>query len=94
MYFAAILIGFGEIAANLSSLSLVGKEAPPKGRGAVIGMFSLFGALGILLVALIGGMLFDSVSRIGPFILVGIANLVVLVLAVIVLKLNPDPDHA
>lgn len=93
MYFAAILIGFGEIAANLSSLSLVGKEAPPKGRGAVIGMFSLFGALGILLVAKLGGMLFDEVSRIGPFILVGAANLVVMVLAIIVLKVNPDTSH-
>jgi MFS family permease len=93
MYFAAVLIGFGEIAANLSSLSLVGKEAPPKGRGAVIGMFSLFGALGILLVAKIGGMLFDEVARIGPFMLVGAANIVVLVLAVIVLKRYPDPDY-
>ena len=93
MYFAAILIGFGEIAANLSALSLVGKEAPPKGRGAVIGMFSLCGAIGILLVAKIGGMLFDQVSHIGPFILVGIANLVVLVMAIVVLKLYPDTDH-
>jgi MFS family permease len=94
MYFAAILIGFGEIAANLSSLSLVGKEAPAKGRGAVIGMFSLFGALGILLVAKMGGYLFDEVSRIGPFVLVGFANLVVLVLAIIVLKRYPDPDYS
>ena len=94
MYFAAVLIGFGEIAANLSSLSLVGKEAPPKGRGAVIGMFSLFGAVGILLVASIGGVLFDEVSRIGPFVLVGIANIIVLVLAVIVLKVDPDPYNA
>jgi len=94
MYFAAVLIGFGEIAANLSSLSLVGKEAPVKGRGAVIGLFSLFGAVGILLVAKIGGGLFDDVARIGPFILVGAANIVVMVLAIIVLKLYPDPDHA
>ncbi|NND54284.1 MAG: MFS transporter [Gammaproteobacteria bacterium] len=93
MYFAAVLIGIGEIAANLSSLSLVGKEAPIKGRGSVIGMFSLFGAIGILLVAKIGGGLFDDVSRIGPFILVGFANFVVMLLAIIVLKLYPDTDH-
>jgi MFS family permease len=92
MYFCAILIGFGEISANLSSLSLVGKEAPAKGRGAVIGMFSLFGAVGILLVAKIGGSLFDDVSRIGPFMLVGARNIVVMVLAMLVLKFDPDPD--
>jgi len=94
MYFCAVLIGFGEIAANLSSLSLVGKEAPAKGRGAVIGMFSLFGAVGILLVAKIGGTLFDEVSRIGPFMLVGVGNLIVMVLAMLVLKIDPDPDYA
>jgi len=94
MYGAAILIGFGEIAANLSSLSLVGKEAPAKGRGAVIGMFSLFGAVGILIVAKVGGILFDDVSRIGPFILVGFGNIVVMFLAMYVLWRHPDPDHA
>lgn len=93
MYFCAVLIGFGEIAANLSSLSLVGKEAPAKGRGAVIGMFSLCGAIGILLVAKIGGTLFDEVARIGPFILVGIGNVIVMVLAMLVLKFDPDPDY-
>jgi len=94
MYGAAILIGFGEIAANLASLSLVGKEAPARGRGAVIGMFSLFGALGILLVAKIGGSIFDDISRIGPFLLVGASNIVVMVLAFIVLRIDPDPDNA
>jgi len=67
---------------------------PTKGRGAVIGMFSLFGAVGILLVAKLGGTFFVEVSRVGPFKLIGIANFVVLLLAVVVLKLDPDPDQA
>jgi MFS family permease len=93
MYYCAVLIGIGEITANLSALSLVGKEAPASGRGAVIGMFSFFGALGILLVAKIGGYLFDNwetvfgldVTSVGPFILVGIANGVVFVLCGVLL---------
>ncbi len=89
MYYAAVLIGLGEITANLSAISLVGKEAPVKGRGAVIGMFSLFGALGILLVAKAGGELFDNVARVGPFILVGVANVVIFVWAVLVLRFAP-----
>ena len=56
-------------------------------------MFSLFGAVGILLTASIGGALFDDVSRIGPFMLVGASNFVVMILAIIVLKMFPDPDH-
>jgi MFS family permease len=84
MYFVAALVGMGEMSANLSSLTLIGSEAPVKGRGAVIGLFSLFGAIGILLVAKIGGYLFGT-NPVGPFMLVAGANVVVLVLALAML---------
>ena len=84
MYFVAALVGMGEMSANLSSLTLIGSEAPVKGRGAVIGLFSLFGAIGILCVAKIGGILFGS-NPVGPFMLVASANFVVLVLALAML---------
>jgi MFS family permease len=84
MYFVAALVGMGEMSANLSSLTLIGSEAPVKGRGAVIGLFSLFGAIGILLVAKVGGHLFGS-NPVGPFVLVASANVVVLVLALAML---------
>jgi len=50
----------------------------------VIGLFSLFGAIGILLVAKIGGYLFDA-NPLGPFLLVAGANIVVLVIALAML---------
>jgi MFS family permease len=84
MYIAAALVGMGEMSANISSLTLIGSEAPVKGRGAVIGLFSLCGAIGILLVAKIGGSLFDT-NPLGPFLLVASANIVVLVLALAML---------
>ena len=84
MYFAAALVGMGEMSANISALTLIGSEAPVKGRGAVIGLFSLCGAIGILLVAKIGGYLFDT-NPLGPFLLVASANIVVLVIAVAML---------
>ncbi|MDP6437297.1 MAG: MFS transporter [Gammaproteobacteria bacterium] len=83
MWGSAILVGFAEISANLASLSLVGSEAPVKGRGSVIGMFSLFGAVGIMAVAWAGGQLFDLWRPTGPFALVAIANVVVLVVALL-----------
>ncbi len=46
MYIAAAFVGAGEMAANISATSLIGKEAPERGRGAVLGLFSLFGAVG------------------------------------------------
>lgn len=85
MYIGAALLGLGEIFANLSAISLIGSSAPAKGRGAVIGGFSFFGALGIFIVAFVGGNLFDSIGPTAPFTMVGIANIGLLMLALFVL---------
>jgi MFS family permease len=84
MWLAAVLIGMGEISANLATLTLVGAVAPVKGRGAVIGLFSLSGALGILLVAKVGGTLSGLSGGIAPFVLVAGANFTVMLLALLV----------
>ncbi len=81
MYACAALVGLGEMASLLSATSLIGKEAPDHGRGAVIGVFSMFGALGIVSVALAGGLLFDQWRPVGPFLLVAGANVVLLLAA-------------
>jgi MFS family permease len=86
MYFVAVLVGMGEISANLASLTLIGAEAPAKGRGAVIGLFSLCGAIGILMIAKVGGTLSGMFGPIAPFMLVAGANMVVLVLCLLVLS--------
>jgi len=84
MWLVAVLVGMGEMSANLASLTLIGSVAPEKGRGAVIGMFSLCGALGILAIAKFGGMLSGVYGTIAPFFLIAVANAVVLVLALAV----------
>lgn len=89
MWVCAVLVGMGEMSANLASLTLIGSVAPVKGRGAVIGLFSLCGAVGILMVAKIGGSLSTVYGSIAPFMLVGAANFVVLVLALLVWKFGP-----
>ncbi|MEQ1803588.1 MAG: MFS transporter [Gammaproteobacteria bacterium] len=81
MYIAAAFVGMGEMAANISATSLIGKEAPDRGRGAVLGLYSFSGALGIMLVALIGGWLFDNWKPVGPFLLMAGANCVMFTLA-------------
>ena len=90
MYFVAVLVGMGEISANLASLTLIGAEAPAKGRGAVIGLFSLCGAIGILMIAKVGGTLSGMFGPIAPFMLVAGANMVVLVLCLLVLSATRD----
>jgi len=84
IWVASVLIGIGEISANLASLTLIGSVAPEKGRGAVIGMFSLFGALGILSIAKFGGMASGVYGTIAPFVLIAIANTAVGIFALFV----------
>jgi MFS family permease len=74
MYIAAAFVGAGEMAANISATSLIGKEAPERGRGAVLGLFSLFGAVGIMVVGLVGGWLFDNWKPVGPFLYMAASN--------------------
>jgi MFS family permease len=78
------LLGVGQISCFHAAQSLLGQEAPVKERGAVIGMFGLCGAVGIGVSTYIGGLLFDNWMRAGPFVLVGIANAVILMLALLV----------
>ena len=94
MHLGAAWLGLGEIFANISAISLIGSAAPVKGRGAVIGGFSFFGAIGILLVALIGGYLFDSVGPTAPFTLVGFANLSLMILALFLLFFERRKKHS
>ena len=86
MFLGAALIGMGEMCAQLSAIALIGKEAPVRGRGAVIGLFSFFGAVGIMTSGYVGGWLFDNWARYGPFVMVGCGNVVVFTLALLLLR--------
>lgn len=86
MYPAGVLLGIGQISAVTASQTLIGQEAPPAYRGSVVGMFSMFGAAGILFISSIGGMLFDRVAPVAPFVLIGIANGILCVAALRVAK--------
>lgn len=78
MYPAAVLLGMGETAVIVSAGALLGQEATPRYRGSIVGVFSLFGGLGILGTTLIGGQLFDNLGRTAPFAMMGLLNFVLL----------------
>ena len=75
MYPCAVLLGIGQMSVMLASQTLIGQEAPADKRGAVMGVFSIAGALGIMFVTKVGGMIFDQWQA-GPFVLVGACNVV------------------
>jgi MFS family permease len=71
---AAVMLGLGQMAVMLASQTLIAQEAPASQRGAVMGMFSVCGALGIMFITKVGGQVFDTWKP-GPFVIVALANL-------------------
>ncbi|MSO98017.1 MAG: MFS transporter [Rhodospirillaceae bacterium] len=84
-----IILGIGQVSALMTSQGLVGQETKPQERGAVVGMFSLWGAVGILFATAIGGRLFDSWAPYAPFVVMGIANLGLLIAAIFIRVTSP-----
>lgn len=84
---AFALLSIGQLSAILASVTLVGQEAPAAERGSVIAMSGWCGAVGILLAAVIGGRLFDSVGPSAPFVMIGTLQML-LALAAVALRLS------
>jgi MFS family permease len=81
---AAILLGIGEFSAIMSGAALIGQTAPKDIRGSVIGLFNFCGSIGILCIALLGGITFDAWMPGAPFVVVGAFNFIVCIIATLV----------
>lgn len=84
-YPAAAVLGMGQLAAILTATALVGQEARGQTVGAVSGLFTLSGAIGILLATKLGGWIFDAWMPGGPFVVTGILNGLVMLAALAVM---------
>ncbi|MGI9238784.1 MAG: MFS transporter [Woeseiaceae bacterium] len=86
------IMGVAEISAFVSSQALVGQQAEPQHRGAIMGFFGVAGAFGILIGTKGGGFLFDAYGPSSPFVVFGFLNLVVFVWGLIVFRQVKVPD--
>lgn len=83
MYFIVSLAGLGEIGMVVGSLSLVTSvSVPVHVRGAVAGVSSFCGAIGILVNTKLGGYLFDAWTEGAPFFLMAVGHALCTILAV------------
>lgn len=57
-------------------------------KGSVAGMYSLYGAMGVLVLTKMGGALYDTVSARGPFLLLAGANVKLLILAISIIAVQ------
>ncbi len=80
----AVLLGMGEISMIVAGGALLGQEARASLRGTIVGVFNLSGALGIVIVSYIGGLVFDAYGRSVPFAMMGVLNGVLLLAALAV----------
>ncbi len=84
MIICGMLIGMSEVGCIITSSALIAQQTPQRIRGSVIGMFTLTGAIGIMVASKVGGQLFDSWREAAPFIMFGGFALVVLIWGLIV----------
>ena len=70
----AALLGIGQIAAIIAGQTMLGEEAPRDVRGAVFGLAGICASAAILFTNGLGGWLYDSVSKGGPFYLLAAVN--------------------
>ena len=89
-----ILLGVGQQCAFFAATTLLGQEAPKMKRGAIVGVFNLAGALGILISTGVGGRLFDAIDPSAPFIFIGFCNVFVSFFALYVNKVSPTPKES
>ena len=81
----AIMLGIGEISVIITGGSLMGQEARPQIRGAIVGVFGIIGGLGIMVCNLAGGVVFDRIGPTAPFTLMGFVNATLMLLALLLL---------
>ncbi len=90
-----ILIGMAEVGCIITSGVLIAEQAPDRLRGSVVGLFTLCGAVGILVASIVGGYLFDHWMKTGPFVFFGAISALILVwtLALQFRRTDPEPSH-
>ncbi|KAF9433916.1 hypothetical protein BGZ76_008813 [Entomortierella beljakovae] len=89
-YAFVTLTGIGQIGMIVAGMTLVnGLHVDPKYRGSVAGVFSFCGAVSIMVMARLGGYLFDVWMHGAPFVLMGIAHLIIALFSIYVRIITP-----
>lgn len=94
MMVCLIFIGMAEVGCIITSGVLIAEQSPDNIRGSVIGMFTLSGAVGILIASAVGGQLFDHWMQSGPFVFFGLIAAAVLIWAIAARKNIKPQKHA
>lgn len=75
MYLLVAFIGATESALIVCGQAILGEEAPVDLRGSALGIFYFSGTLGVVVMSVVAGFLFDRIGYAAPFVLIGMLNL-------------------
>ena len=84
VYMTMALSGLAVIGMIITSMSLMAALSTPEHRGALSGVYSFFGAIGIIVTSQLGGYLFDRVKETASFLIVAFSSGIVCFLAIII----------
>lgn len=87
VFAGVIILAAGEISIVVTNNALAGEQAPEPSRGAVLGFLGVFGGVGIAAWTFIGGRIFDGIGATAPFVMMMVANLVVIAWALILRRM-------
>lgn len=85
VYAGMALAGLADIGMIVSSMALMAAVSSPQHRGALSGVYSFFGALGIIVASKLGGFLFDRFRETAPFAIVAVSSGLVLLATLLII---------
>lgn len=90
VYVFMFLSGLADIGMIISSMALISSQSSDSQRGALAGMYSFFGAIGIIVTSKLGGYMFDHLWETSPFLIVSSSSaaLLVFIAMMIILQKN------
>jgi len=88
IYIGMLLSGSADIGMIISSMALISSQSTPTQRGALSGVYSLFGAIGIIVTSKLGGFLFDNYGETTAFYIVSISSAILFILTVLTILMK------
>ncbi|CAK0747814.1 Magnetosome protein MamH [uncultured Gammaproteobacteria bacterium] len=93
VYAPMTLIALGQAGTLLAPEVLAIDLTPSDLRGSVLGVLNVIGGIGLIIILQVGGYLFDTVGPYAPFVFTGICNLIVLIYALFVSRVEKKDEQ-
>ncbi|MEO5341950.1 MAG: MFS transporter [Gammaproteobacteria bacterium SHHR-1] len=92
IYVPALFMAVGQAGTLIAPQVLTIDLSPPPMRGFILGAFNTIGGIGMIFFVQIGGFLFDWIGPYAPFVFTGIGNLLIMLYALWLMRVEDEPE--